>query len=116
MTASGLSSTRYTIDMMRTTSFGLAIALFIAGLTPPLPAHAGDTQLAQQDGLLQCMTHCIKTEGEDEYDTCKLRCANVPLAAPQGHDCMADFKQCNKACSNNKECRKECKGALMTCS
>lgn len=92
--------------------FALAMSFLFA---PVGVSWAGDVQIAQTQGLLQCMTECIKREGEDEYDTCKLRCANVPLQAPQGHDCMADFKQCKKACDDNKDCRRECKGALMTC-
>lgn len=93
-------------------------ALFLSSAgafgVPARAAGAGEVQLAQQ-GLLQCMTQCIKQEGEDKYDTCKLRCANVPMEAPAARDCMADFKGCKKACGNNNECRKECKAALMSC-
>ncbi|MEQ8665887.1 MAG: hypothetical protein RIC16_09185 [Rhodospirillales bacterium] len=87
----------------------------VAARAPSTPASAGNVQIAQQ-GLLQCMTQCIKQEGEDEYDTCKLRCANVPMEGGQQQDCMAVFKDCKKACGDNNACRKECKGALMTCS
>ena len=83
-------------------------------LVPSDGPRAADVQVAQQ-GLLQCMTQCLKHEGEDAYDTCKVRCANVPTGVPQDHDCMGDFKQCKKACDGNKACKKECKAALMTC-
>lgn len=96
--------------------FAAAFVLLLTAGTPVDGHAAEDVQLAQTQGLLQCMTQCIKQEGEDNYDTCKLRCASVPLQTPQGHDCMGDFKQCKKACSGNKDCRKECKAALMTCS
>lgn len=73
------------------------------------PAHASA-------GLMQCMVDCIKTEGKDEKDTCKSRCANVPISAdPQNHDCMAIFKQCKKVCESDKECKKVCKDGLMNC-
>lgn len=73
------------------------------------PAHASAA-------LMQCMVDCIKSEGKDEKDTCKSRCANVPISAdPQNHDCMAIFKQCKKVCESDKECKKVCKDGLMNC-
>ena len=97
----------------------LIVTIGLAVVAVPLAAStatAGDVEIAQS-GLLQCMTQCIKQEGEDEYDTCKLRCASVPLeGGGQQHDCMGVYKDCKKACGNNNACRKECKAALMTCS
>lgn len=97
-------------------SLAAAFALFAAFLTPPGAVRANDLQIAQQN-MMQCMTDCIKTEGESEYDSCKLRCADVPMGGEgsQSHDCMGDFKQCKKACKNDKDCKQACKDALMGC-
>lgn len=81
-------------------------------LTTP-PVHAADA--------LQCMSDCVKHEGNSATtkSTCESRCANV--AAPQlnsgkQRSCMAVYKSCNRTCEkNDKNCRRECKGGLMEC-
>jgi len=85
-----------------------AIFLVIANLySPPASASAE---------LMQCMIDCIKSEGKDEKDTCKTKCADVPISAdPQNHDCMAIYKQCKAVCDGDKSCKKVCKDGLMNC-
>ena len=71
--------------------------------------------------LMQCMESCIRHEGGNSAtnkETCKSRCANVPMSAPgRGGppDCMARYKDCRGACAKNKSCRKACKKRLMSC-
>ena len=82
------------------------------------PADAGE--LAQSQGLMQCMEKCIRDEGKSEKATCKSRCANVPSSfgkQPKQRDCMADYKGCKKICSKrDKKCNRACKATLMQCS
>jgi hypothetical protein len=67
------------------------------------------------------MEQCIRQEGGNtatNKETCKSRCANVPMSAPgQGGPptCMARYKDCRGACAKNKSCRKACKKRLMSC-
>lgn len=78
------------------------------------------TPLGAQD-LMQCMTECVKSEGNDAdaKATCKSRCANV--AVPQINsgnppDCMTTYKACNRSCgAGAKSCRQTCKDSLMSC-
>lgn len=91
-------------------------------ILPSGPSNAGDaTQLlAANDPVMQCMAECIRTEGKDEKDACKLKCANVPTPTMNqqgGGDCMAVYKQCKKDCpkATKKACRKQCKKRLTSC-
>ena len=95
------------------------LALSFAGTTPANSAN-GITELAASPSLIQCMTDCIKYEGNTATakSTCKLRCANVPMPGAQrgGKDCMAVYKNCNRTCpKGDKSCRKACKANLMQC-
>ncbi len=94
----------------KTAALLAAIALCLSAVQAvPAPA------LASAE-LMQCMVDCIKSEGKDEKDTCKSRCADIPISAdPQNKDCMAIYKQCKKACEKDKECRQICKDALTNC-
>ncbi len=99
--------------MTRRLSFVLAATLIAAvalAVSPPPPAAAD---------ALQCMAQCLRDEGKDEKEKCKLRCADVPtpnMARPGNKDCMAVYKQCKKACQKgDKACRKACKTALTNC-
>ncbi|MGB0670973.1 MAG: hypothetical protein ACPGNT_05715 [Rhodospirillales bacterium] len=73
-------------------------------------------QPAQAD-VMSCMADCIKSEGKDEKDTCKMRCANVPPGnGAQQVDCGKQYKTCLAGCAaNDKDCRKPCKDQLMSC-
>ena len=78
------------------------------------------TELAAGQTVMQCMTSCIKHEGNtaSAKSTCKLRCADVAMPGAQGgsRDCMGMYKKCNRACpKGNKSCRKDCKARLMQC-
>jgi len=101
---------------MKTFATIAVFTLLVALGTQQNPALADGIQLAQQN-MMQCMTDCIKAEGEGEYDICKLRCADVPMGGEggQSQDCMGDFKQCKKACKKDKDCKQACKDALMGC-
>lgn len=93
------------------TAAALAVAvLFLgAGVSAPAPAFASAE-------LMQCMVDCIMTEGKDEKDTCKSRCADISISAdPENRDCMAIYKQCKKVCESDKECKQICKDALLNC-
>ncbi|MDD9877009.1 MAG: hypothetical protein OXR84_06165 [Magnetovibrio sp.] len=97
-------------------------ALFAAALVAGQPdawaaEPGGPPQLAQSGGLMQCMEHCIRTEGESEKDTCKMRCANISSKRPKQRDCMGIYKQCKRSCAKtDKACARACKGQLMKCS
>ena len=100
----------------------LAMAFVIALPAAPGPGPLyGSGAAFAQGGLLQCMEQCIRHEGGNtatNKETCKSRCANVPMSAPgQGGppDCMARYKDCRGACAKNKSCRKACKKRLMNC-
>jgi hypothetical protein len=78
------------------------------------------TELAANQTVMQCMTNCIKHEGNtaSAKSTCKLRCANVPMPGAKGNkgDCMGNYKKCNRSCKkSDKSCRKVCKAKLMQC-
>lgn len=96
--------------IQKTLAITAALAfLFAAISTVPTPVIASAE-------VMQCMIDCIKAEGKAEKDTCKTRCADVPISAnPEAHDCMAMFKQCKKVCESDKECKKICKTALLNC-
>ncbi len=75
----------------------------------------------QAKTLMQCMTDCVKYEGNDAAakSTCKSRCAST--ATPQINSgkqpsCMSVYKKCNRSCAKkDKECLRQCKGGLMEC-
>jgi hypothetical protein len=98
-------------------SFILLVYLSVIGPTVS-PAEAAE--LAQSQGLMQCMEKCIRDEGKSEKATCKSRCANVPSAfgkQPKQRDCMAVYKGCKKNCpKRDKKCNRACKANLMQCS
>ena len=76
--------------------------------------------LAQQD-IMKCMEQCLRHEGRDQRETCRLRCADIPSVTGPGsrppgqHDCMARYKACSKDCGGDRECVKACKAELMNC-
>jgi len=96
----------------------VAFVFWTALATQPAAAGAAEIELAQSDNLLQCMEKCIREEGKDEKDTCKLRCAKIPSQGAQQKDCMGVYKQCKKNCpsATKKACRKQCKKQLTSCS
>ena len=71
--------------------------------------------------VMQCMSDCIKHEGNTATakSTCKLRCVNVAVPdinAGKKPSCMSVFKKCNRSCNRkDKTCRRDCKEALMEC-
>ena len=53
----------------------------------PVPATINQGPGVTND-VLQCMANCIRTEGSDYKDTCKMRCANVStFGAPARRRC-----------------------------
>jgi hypothetical protein len=96
-----------TINLSIVTLFSLS--LMFTSFIAPLYAADGD--------LLQCVTDCIMEEGEDESDTCQLRCAKLHVdMKKEPKDCMKIYKQCKKGCEGDKTCKKECKTDLTYCS
>jgi len=93
--------------------YSLLCCLLVSLWVGAPPAHAAD--------VMQCMSDCVKHEGNSATakSICKSRCANV--AAPQMNggkkrSCMAVYKECNRSCTKtDKNCRRQCKGALMEC-
>ncbi len=92
-----------------------AVAFVVAVADVPAPA------LAQQQDMMRCMEQCLRHEGRDQKETCKLRCADVPSVTGQGgrppgdRDCMARFKACGKDCGRDRKCAAACKAELMNC-
>ena len=78
--------------------------------------------VSASDNLMQCMTKCLKFEGNTptSKNTCKLRCSNYELPnleKDQTKDCMSIFKICRSVCKkSDQNCKRECKKALMGCS
>lgn len=91
-----------------------ALALLAAIAALPAPA------IAERD-IMHCMERCLRAEGRDARDTCKMRCADVPSATrpdvrPPGQgDCMARYKACQRHCGQDRACHQRCKNALMGC-
>jgi len=98
----------------------LLISLVWLGLVPT-KANGGEIEVAAAQSVMQCMTSCIKHEGNSASakSTCKMRCANVAVPNAGGapkKDCMAVYKECNRSCpKSNKACKKQCKAGLMSC-
>jgi len=98
----------------------LLISTLWVGMAPT-KAKSGELEVAAAQSVMQCMTNCIKHEGNSASakSTCKLRCANVPMPNAGGapkKDCMAVYKKCNRSCpKNGKACKKQCKAGLMSC-
>ena len=94
--------------------FSAVLAVFVLSFANlDSPAYAAN--------VMQCMSDCVKHEGNTATakSTCKLRCANI--AVPRANagnqpSCMAVFKKCNRSCNKkDKICRRDCKEALMEC-
>ena len=108
---------------MRKIVFSLTALFFLTiavGGVSPLHAAGSSVELAANPSVMQCMTSCIKHEGNTATakSTCKLRCANVAMPGAQGgnRDCMGVYKKCNRTCpKGDKSCRKGCKAQLMQC-
>ena len=89
-----------------------ALMTFNAGAGSP----GTDTSVQVADAVMQCMEQCIRNEGKDEKDTCKMRCANVGTHGGGKRDCGQDYRACKKACpKKDKACAKVCKNTLMNC-
>ena len=91
-----------------------ALALAAVAFTPaPAPAQPQD--------IMQCMERCLRHEGRDQKETCKLRCADLPAVTGPGgrpagdRDCMARFKACGRDCGRDRKCAAACKAELMSC-
>ena len=97
------------------TVFMLVAAVTLAAALAAPPA------LAQSSDLMQCMEKCLRFEGKDQKETCKLRCADIPSVTGPGsrpagqHDCMGQYKACQKDCGKDRDCQKACKTQLMNC-
>ena len=105
----------------RNTLIALIAVVAVCGFAAQTDVSAAqETELAQSQGLMQCMEQCIRSEGTSEKATCKSRCANIPGATgkpPKKHDCMGNYKTCKRGCAKkDKACKKACKGKLMQCS
>ncbi len=92
----------------------LAAAATLSVALTPSPA------LAQPQDIMQCMERCLRHEGRDQKETCKLRCADLPSVTdrdrPAGdRDCMARHKACQKDCGRDRDCHRGCKAELMRC-
>ena len=97
------------------TVFMLVAAVTLAASLAAPPARA------QSSDLMQCMEKCLRYEGKDQKETCKLRCADIPSVTGPGsrpagqHDCMGQYKTCQKDCGKDRNCQKACKTQLMNC-
>ena len=94
----------------------ILIGFFVVSLC----AASGAPSAKAQD-VMQCMTECVKHEGNTATakSTCKLRCANIAVPrASSGNqpDCMGTYKACNRSCAKkDKACKRQCKSGLMNC-
>lgn len=96
----------------------ILFAAFLAFLAPVQAAGPGEIEVAQND-LMKCMEKCVRTNGKDEKDSCKLSCtANMSMQGEK-KDCMAIYKSCRKGCGKNKAtkkaCKKTCRKAKQNC-
>lgn len=104
--------------MIRVASIFLSV---VAALAVAAVVDASAPALAQQQDLMRCMEQCLRHEGRDQKETCKLRCADVPSVTGRGdrpaggRDCMARFKACGKDCGRDRKCAAACKAELMRC-
>jgi hypothetical protein len=95
--------------------FPLAVAAMLTAALAPALAHA------QSSDLMKCMEQCLRYEGKDQKETCKMRCADIPSVTGPGsrqggqHDCMGQYKACQKDCGKDRDCQKACKTQLMNC-
>ena len=88
----------------------VTFAFATLAMMPPVHAQSSD------DAVLQCVANCVLQEGEDETDTCKMRCAGIGIdMSEEPKDCMAVFKQCKKDCDKDKDCKQTCKDDLLNC-
>jgi len=95
-------------------------AVIVASAVAPL-VHRPAPALAQQNDLMRCMEQCLRHEGRDQKETCKLRCADIPSVTGPGtrpsgeRDCMGRYKACQKDCGRDRRCAAACKTELMNC-
>ena len=94
----------------------IGVAVLILGSFAIAEASDRHVQLAQSGKVMQCMEHCLRSEGKLKKATCKSRCADISSQRLEGPRCMAVYKQCLKPCGTAKMCRRACKKQLMTCS
>jgi len=101
-----------------------ALVLALSVLLPASGDGPGPAPAFAQQGLMQCMEQCIRHEGGNtaaNKETCKSRCANVPMPAGRGagvgggRDCMAVHKECLAACGKDRTCKRACRKRLVTC-
>ena len=83
--------------------------------------NSDDVVLIADTSMMQCMTTCLKHEGNltTAKKICKLRCTNIQtpsFSSDKKIDCMSIYKKCRKSCQkNNKPCQKYCKKNLTSC-
>ena len=103
------------VSILKSALLAVAVSLSFAAVDVPAPA------FAQQQDMMRCMEQCLRHEGRDQKETCKLRCADVPSVTGQGgrppaeRDCMTRSKACGKDCGRDRKCAAECKAELMNC-
>ena len=69
----------------------LSVLTFVFTLLLPTSGAFTGPGAAQAD-LLQCMEKCIRTNGKDEKDSCKLSCSANMSFKNQAKDCMAIYQ------------------------
>ena len=96
----------------------ILVAAFLAFLAPVQAAGPGEIEVAQKD-LMKCMELCVRTNGKDEKDSCKLKCTANMSTKSQAKDCIGIYKACRKGCGKNKAtkkaCTKTCRKAKQSC-
>jgi len=101
----------------------LTISIFPHSQIFPQTSHVNpdNVKLIADKNTMQCMTTCIKHEGNSTTAkrTCKLRCTNIQtpsFSSGEKIDCMSIYKKCRKSCpKKTKPCRKLCKKNLTSC-
>ena len=97
------------------------LALVVGMVLAADGAGAGDLLLADNSGLVKCVSDCVAAKGEDYEESCKVGCAGK--MSTKTIDWGANFKACRGACKTRykkdakrrKSCRKTCKQAQMNC-
>ena len=104
--------------MTRYIFLAVFLTVFLALPAPVQAAEPGEFKLAAAD-LMKCMEKCIRTNGKDEKESCKLSCSANMSFKNQAQDCMAIYKSCRKGCDKNKAtkngCKKTCRKAKQNC-
>ena len=100
----------------------IAVLAVVAGVLLAADGVRADGLLvADNSGLVNCVSDCVAAKGEDYEESCKVGCAGK--MSTKQVDCGANFKACRGGCKTRfkkdakrrKACRKSCKQAQMSC-